>query len=301
MDAMNGRLFVTAVDHSTVGSVPNLKGYVRAAISAGSMAISGTKVFGGNGFTAGAAGSLLFTPQKPVTKFEVVWRDNTVGRSFNASVDGGSTTLIATGGTAAVRRTIISAGAVGMHTLTLAWVAGNITIIGVNAYDDTAGRTEITLLNGGIAGAQSARFLDDTDPAAGFLATLAAFPFDAAVYDDAFINDWRLGTAVATSKASATDWVQKLKAAGADPFLTTPLWDNGTAGLSLQQGAHVAALFEVATEQDVPLIDIRAAWGSYAIANAKGWYSDSIHMTAAGAAAKAAMMNYAFAAIPLVA
>lgn len=266
----------------------------------GAMGLGGTKAFGGNAFSVTAAGSLLFTPQKPVTKFEIVWRDNAAGRSFNVAIDGGATTLIATGGVAAIRRTVVAATALDIHTIVASWVAAGVTIIGVHAYDDTNGRKEISILNGGISGAQSLRFNDDTDIAAGFTATLAAFPFDFAIYDDAPINDWRNGVAVATSKANALAWVQKVKDAAIDPILTTPLWDNGTGSLSAQQDSYAAMLFEVATEKDVPLIDIRAAWGSYVSANARGWYSDSVHPTSAGYAAKAAMMRSALAQIKAV-
>lgn len=274
-----------------------LAGDARLSITGG-VSIGGTQAFGGNAFLfAGVAGRLSFTPQNPVTKFEVAWRDNASARSFNATIDSGTATLISTTGVAALRRTVLSAGALSSHTANFDWVSGNVTIIGSHAYNDANGRKEISILNGGISGALSARFNDETDAVVGLTATLAAYQFDTAFYDDAQINDWRNGVAVATSKANATVWVQKVKAANTDPILVTPLWDNGTAGLSAQQDAYAAMLFEVATEQDIPLIDIRTAWGSFAIANAKGWYSDSVHPSAAGYAAKAAMMQAALGAI----
>ncbi|TCP71813.1 hypothetical protein C8J43_102898 [Sphingomonas sp. PP-CE-1G-424] len=268
-----------------------LAGDYRLSITDGTT-VGGTQAFGGNAFLFPAVPARLsFTPQNPVTRFEVAWRDNASVRSFNATIDAGPAALVTTTGVAALRRTLLPAVPIGMHTINFDWVAGNVTIVGCHSYNDANGRKEISFLNGGIAGAMSARFNDETDAAVGLTATLAAYQFDAAFYDDAPINDWRNGVSVAASKANATAWVQKVKAANVDPVLITPLWDNGTLGLSAQQDSYAAMLFEVAIEQDVPLIDIRGAWGSYALASAKGWYSDSIHPAFTGSGAKAAMMQ----------
>ena len=278
-----------------------LAGDFRLSIADGTT-IGGSQAFGGNAFLfAAVPGRLSFTPQNPVTRFEVAWRDNASARSFNATIDAGPAALISTTGVAALRRTLLAAVPLGMHTVNFDWVAGNVTVIGCHAYNDANGRKEISILNGGISGAPSARFNAETDAAVGLTATLAAYQFDAAFYDDAPINDWRNGVSVAASKANATAWVQKVKAANVDPVLITPLWDNGTLGLTAQQNSYAAMLFEVALEQDVPLIDIRAAWESYALASAKGWYSDSIHPAFAGYAGKAAMMQGALMQIQQVA
>lgn len=243
----------------------------------GATALGSGKTVGGNAFSMTAASTLAFTPPGGVTKFLLWWRDNGTGRQFNASVDGGTATLVSSTGATVPQSTVISAGTVGTHTLTETWVAGGVVPIGIEAYDDTNNRREISFLNWGISGAVSARFIDNTDTAGGQMAMLTATAPAAAILDDLVINDWRTSVPIATAKANVTTLVQTVKTAGGDPILTTPLWDSGTSGLSAQQDAYASMIYDVANEQDVPLIDVRAAWVSYANANGLGWYSDSVH------------------------
>ena len=71
-----------------------------------------------------------------------------------------------------VTKTTINAGTAGLNALTLTWVAGAVTIIGVHGYDDTSGRREISLFNWGIAGADSDRFNENSQPVGGTAAMM---------------------------------------------------------------------------------------------------------------------------------
>lgn len=253
----------------------------------GATQLGSTESIGGNAFVFPTATSrATFTPQNPVTRFEVLWRDNTAGRNFTATIDAGTAVAINSSGTTALRRTLLAAVSLGTHTIALDWVALGVTFMGVYAYDDTNGRREISFLNDGISGAQSARFISNIDAAAGNDAVNAVYTPDAIFLDDYPINDWRNGVPIATSKANITADVIASKVYG-NPVLFTPLWDSGTGGTSAQQDAYAAMIYDIANEQDVPLIDVRASWVSYAVANGLGWYSDSVHPTLLGYNVKA--------------
>lgn len=244
---------------------------------------------GGNGFAlgTGAAGALVFTPQDPVTKFDIYWRDGSAGQTFSYAVDGGSTTNVATSGTAQVAKTTVNAGARGTHALTLSWVAGTPRLVGVHAYDDTGTRREISIFNWGISGVRTAGLLNDVDPNASPLKAWTAIAPDLSILGDWAINDWRQSVPIDTFQANLAAGIAQGKLSG-DVIVATPLWDNGTAGLTAQQDAYAAATIATALAADVPVLDLRSAWVSYAAASAAGLYSDTVHPAATGYALEAA-------------
>jgi len=254
----------------------------------GATARAGADSAGGNPISFAAAGTLTFTPQIGVTKFDIFLRNSAATGQINATVDGGAATAVnATNATPNIKKVTIDAGALGTHALTLTWVSGTVFVIGVSGYDDTGGRREISFYNWGISGAPSSRFLLDASNGIGNVSFTAFVAPDMVILDDLPINDWRQSVPLATSKSNITTLVQQGKVTGATVVLTTPLWDANTGGFSLQQDAYAAMVADVAAEQDIPLLDVRAAWVSYAIANGLGWYSDSVHPAALGYNVKA--------------
>ncbi|WP_199091541.1 GDSL-type esterase/lipase family protein [Bosea sp. ASV33] len=247
----------------------------------GATAQGADEVLGGNNFNfPSAASSLSFTPQDQVTKFVIRWRDGAAGRNFNWLVDGGATTAINSSGTTQYVATTVSAGAKGAHTLTLNWVAGNVTILGIDAYDDTSSRREISVHNYGISGATSAQLASVSATPVGRLNQPSFFGCDLLIMECGIINDWRQSVAVATSKANMTTLVSTRKAAGVPIVLMTPVFDSSATGATASQEDYVTAMYQVAAEQDVPIIDIRPALGSFALTNAAGGYSDTVHPNA---------------------
>lgn len=246
----------------------------------GATALGSDEVLGGNAFIMTAAATLAFTPQDSVTKFVIYWRDGAAGRNFNWQVDGGSTTQINSSGTTQYIKTTVSAGTLGAHTLTLNWVAGNVTILGIDAFDDTSSRREISVHNYGISGATSAQLNSVTATPIGRLNQPAFFACDMLLYESGIINDWRQSVAIATAKAAWTTFVSTQIAAAIPVAMVTPVFDGSSTGNTALQEDYVAAFYEVASEQNVPIVDIRPALGSYAITNAAGGYSDTVHPNA---------------------
>lgn len=266
------------------GSWATLTGMDGRVSGTGAWSQTGSTVAGGNGFgvNTAAAGSMSFTPQDAVTKFDIYWQNSgTVGKTLTYQVDGGSTSNIVTTGSSVIMKTTVSAGASGSHTLTLAQSVNNFALLAIDAYDDTSSRREISFWNWGISGATSAQLISNAGTPFGRLDSYAYFAPDLSIVEGGIINDWRQSVPVATSKANLTTLVQALKATG-DVILYTPRYDGGTTGATSSQNAYVQAMREVGVEQGVDVWDARAAFGSYALGNAAGFYGDTVHGDSGG-------------------
>lgn len=239
---------------------------------------------GGNNFGATAAGTMTFTPQGNVNTANIIWRDGATGRDWDWAVDGGAATNVQSTNVTQFAIVPVALGSVASHALTLSWDLGTVSILGIDAYDNT--RKELSLWNWGICGGTSANLINNTDTVVGRLAILAhaSLKPDLAFIEGGLINDWRTSVAVATSKANLTTLVTTVKANNGDVILCVPVFDNGSAGLTASQQLYVDAMYQVALEQNVGLIDIRLKWGSYSSALASGYYhaSDTVHPTTAG-------------------
>lgn len=238
---------------------------------------------GGNNFAVSAAGTLSFVPQASCDTAQIIWRDGFTGRDWDWSVDGGAATNVLSTNVTQFGVVPAALGALGAHTLTISWDLGAVTILGVDAYNSA--RKELTLWNWGICGATSANLINNVD-VVGRLNILAhaSLKPDLAFIEGGLINDWRTSIALATSKANLTTLVSTVKANGGDVILCVPVFDSGSSGLTASQALYVGAMYEVAAEQNVGLIDIRKKWGSYAAGLASGYYhaSDTVHPTTAG-------------------
>jgi hypothetical protein len=241
-----------------------------------------------------AAGTFSFTPQGNVTKADIYYQDSTAGRTFSWAVDGGAATQISTTGANTIKKATVALGASGLHTLTLAWVAGFVRIYGVDAYDDTAGRSEISVWQWGISGGTSSDMVNDAGtPSSGRIRQMTLFPPDLLISECGLVNSWRNSRSVALATADMTQHVQSAKAAGVDFMFCTPPFDNLTGtGLTSTQDQYVAAMFAVAAANDVPCIDLRGRWKSYANSVANGWQvaSDAVHPTRLGYVDEAAFL-----------
>jgi len=249
----------------------------------GAVALGATKAVGGNAFNWSATGTLSFTAQEPVDTFKIWWRDGATGRNFTWQVDSGSTTQINSSNVTQLAgyNTPLSMGSLGTHTVNLAWVLGSITIIGVEAYNSARGK-EMSLLNWGISGATSANLIDNTDAAAGRLATIATVK-PAIVLFEAGINDWRTSVTVAAFKANVVTMVTTVLANTGVPILVVPVFDPSATGNAANQTQYVQALYQVASEYNVPLFDIRKLWISNANAVALGYQpAGDVHPTTLG-------------------
>lgn len=253
---------------------------------------------GGNAPGATAAGSETFSPIGNVTRFDIYWRDGAVGRNFSYAVDGGAATQVNSTGTTQPAKTTVPVS-LGAHTLTVSWVLGSVSILGVDAYDDTGG-VPLRVWNLGISGATSTQVADNTDPQGGRRTFYTYAAADLAIIEGGIINDWRQSVPVATSKANLTTLVTVQKAAKGGTgkvLLLTPVFDNDMTNNGPIQDQYVTAMKEVAAEQGVPILDVRPTFQSWAYANSQGWMSDAVHPTQAGYAVIATLLDQAIGII----
>ncbi len=246
----------------------------------GGMALGSVLTTGGNSFAVSATGTLTFTPQDSVNAAQIWWRDGASGRNFSWSVNGGSETGINSSGVTQLVRSSIALGDVGFKAIRQSWVLGAVTPIGIHAYNSNLG-SELSILNWGISGATSTSLNTNID-VVGRLNMIDIVQPKGVLYEGGVINSWRTSISVATTKSDMVTMVLRIKAAGGDPILVAPPFDNSGSGLSANQNAYVNAMYQVAAEYDVPLIDIRQKWSSYANALALGYMSDSVHPTTLG-------------------
>jgi lysophospholipase L1-like esterase len=145
---------------------------------------------------------------------------------------------------------------------------------------------EITVMNAGWSGAKAADVVAGTGPWS-TLNGLATYAPDLVVVDLG-INDWNQATATteASFKASMQSIINAATGAGADVLMIVPL-PSGTANGIAHEDAFQTYIHDLATLNNLPILDFISLWGSYATANANGWMSDTLHPNAVGYAQKA--------------
>jgi hypothetical protein len=255
-------------------------------------------VFGSNPIQGGAdlalaqsGDSFSWTPTGNVTKFVVYWRDSgTTTRGFNTQIDGGANSArVSNTGASQFNKTIVSAGAAGVHTLKVNWdatAAVTVSIYGVDAYDDTSSRTEITVWNWGIRGGTSAAMLTNTgSPNGGRLAQLAYMPPDLIISEMGVVNDWNNKVGLVTSKANIGTFYDSATVQCDTLFLTPSFSDpagaSGGNDVAIQD-SYAAQLFDVANTKGNDVIDWRYQIGSFASAQSAGLLNTDVHPAWAG-------------------
>lgn len=254
----------------------------RISADTGSMLAFGVETAGGIAFAMNASAGFTFTPQAPVSHFKIYHAKNPGHGSFSYSINGGTPVTVSCAAPVAVGEVSIDVGSLGLHTLTLAHVSGNVAVLGMSGYNNTGGRKELTFLNLGISGAKSDGFLFEVSgqpytrrPMQKALAPALS------LIEGGIINDWGQSTTLATTKSNIKTLCQDMLISG-DVILITPVFDGGTAGLAAYQESYVRLMYEIADELDIGLIDVRRLWLSYTQANADGYMSDPTHPGARG-------------------
>jgi lysophospholipase L1-like esterase len=235
------------------------------------------------------------------------------GGVINATVDGGAVKKLRnvyTGGAAVdIEKqagykqivTKVPAGSVGVHTLRLTPDTSNATfdlfIHAVEGRVNTPGTFRVS--NASING----KSLSTLFGGAGKndeVNALYGLPMIDMLRADLLIialgsNDWLSSTPAATAKTWLKALIQRQRAAGdngngstyanGDALLVwNPQPDLTTLGLSTPSTwqAYRDMFYEVADEENVPLLDLGTRWNTYAAGNAAGFFGDGIHPNDAG-------------------
>lgn len=225
--------------------------------------------------------AFAFTPALATSNIIVYAAQNTGFGSYTIS-DGASllSTINANGsqafiGSAASRASSSNSWNVA-HTTT-----GDIYIGGIDCWNTD---TQMSVYNFGSSGAKS---LDIIGTGSAWAPTYAMNVFDPdIVIINIGTNDIRTAVSTATFSANLSANVAAHKTAGRDVVIVAPNPDSAPVNSSLVAPTN-AARYTIATQYDVPLIDLSARYGSYAAAAALGFYDDTVHQLPLGYADQA--------------
>jgi lysophospholipase L1-like esterase len=251
----------------------------RITVGAG-WSTGGVKFLGGNSFTATSATSnLAYAPLENVDTFVVTYFKFSGGGSFSYNVDGGSNTTQSVNAANAIGTLTISVpSGLGLHTLNLNWVSGQVYILGIDAYDSSKNR--ISVINAGWGSSQ-------TPDWTGVISVSGTSPYQ--LGQDLTIiclgiNDCNVGTSVSVFQANLQQIITAAQAAGDVAIMTFTQSDPAYPGLApaATQDAFNQAIRGLAVANDIPLVDVYARWQSFAVSNAVGLYYDHIHPNGQG-------------------
>jgi hypothetical protein len=209
--------------------------------------------------------------------------------AFTVQIDGGSIVTIpsaagttgtptiyqVSGLTNAPHTVVINSTAVGTYPM----------ILGVSVEQSSG----LVIHNLGIGGGHSALLTNPSPWFPGNLASSAALAADLVV-QGFMINDSNDAVPVATYKSNVLSGVAILQSRGADLILRTPMPVSGT-----DLTPYIQALYEIADQADLPLIDLNDRAGTWTLSNGNGIMSDNFHPNAFGYADMARCVMLALA------
>lgn len=231
------------------------------------------------------AGTLAYTPGNAFTRIYLAYLDN---GNFTVDVDGSQVTTFNTGNTGAFLQMALTVTAgTTINIKPTAGNAGTISIIGCEAYVDADHPLRIWQM--GWSGSASADWDDTSQPYStlNVLTKMADFGMTAC-FINLGINDWRVtqtGSSLPSYVTNMRAIVTALKAHGCTPILCVPVQSQiGGSPTQATITGYINALYDLAHEQNVPLVDLRQdpQLATYVAANAASMMFDGLHPNQAG-------------------
>lgn len=223
---------------------------------------------GGYLFTGGTA-PLSFVPSRPVDTFDIYYLKNA---DFSVNVDGNSALASVTSQNVASVAKLTVTAALGQHTLNIVPGSnGPVYIVGVDAYDSAA--KKIAVLNMGFGGAQAKDWADSSQ----LWSPLPSLPVPAPDLSLIClgINDWANSVDPATWMGQMQAVINAVAASGS-VILIAPVPSATSIASIAKQKALIDAMYALSDKNAAPLIDLTAAWGSFAAAQPNGYYYDPV-------------------------
>ncbi len=224
-----------------------------------------------------AGSGMTFAPGVAADTFDLWHYDNNT-MAFDANLDGGANTRVdSTAGFRATRLT----GTLDLHTVNVAMVNTGVRFMGVSPFNST--RKQVLSWNFCTSGTKASDHIGTTQPfAVGSLATSIA-PLLSAIIIGFSINERQQNVSPTDYKAAMQTLINLYKAGnpGITVILKTPV-PSGSTGLTYEQVEYVAKIYELANENDFPVIQVYEAMQSYAVSNALGRMIDTLHCTTEG-------------------
>jgi lysophospholipase L1-like esterase len=247
-------------------------------------ALAGYGPFGASAQQTNTPGSTVaFASDVACDSFTIHYLTSSGGGTFGGSVDVcyGST-VNANTGSLLYATTTISAGASGLHTLTLtAPASGYLYLIAVEATNGPSGIRVSRVSKGGAkvsdlvatangAGASVSTSIDQLNPDLGIL----------------FFghNEYLQQVAIATYKTNMQTAIDRIRTTKSGDVLLVACIPNSDQSKAITQDMYRQALYELADTNNLPLLDLAERWGSYAISNAAplSLYGDVTHPNSKG-------------------
>lgn len=227
--------------------------------------------------TADTTSVLSYAPSINVSKFELIDPTVSTGGSITYNVDGGSETVLSQAGSSTLRSTVIDCGSLGAHTLNVKRVAGNAFVVGVRAWDDTTKAFDIWNLGNCVS--QTSDWIGTTNP---WTALSAATTYCADA--DLVIIDLTINNALLTPASYNTTYptqmqsiINAAKAGGADVLLMTGNPSRIDIIADSVQQQFRQALKDLATSNNLPMIDQYSKYTDWVTLNALGWMFNANH------------------------
>lgn len=227
------------------------------------------------GLLLGASSSsqtVAMTPAKAFDHYDVFYLAQT-GAALSVNVDGGTNTNFAAGGATVTPTKGTVSVTKGTHTINAISGGTSCFLMGVVPYDSTACGVEF--INGSISGSTPEDFaLAGSNWQPSNALALAAFPVDLE-FICLTVNWANLGQSIATEVAKMTTIINARITAGSDVVLVigTPFNAGGVANIP----AVSAAVYALADQFGLPVLDLNARFASYAVSNPIWSWYDNLH------------------------
>ncbi len=231
---------------------------------------------GGGAFTLVSPNTLSFTPDQDVDTFVIYTIGWNGEPDLDYDIDGGATTTVPlTAPSDQLNTPIVVNTTLGSHTLNMTPnSAGNLFILGVEAYDST--KQYLHIINVGAAGSKASDWIATGKP----WSPVNSWDY----YSPDLIllslgtNEWVSGDSVATYKSNMQTLIDGIVTTGGiDIALVTPApSDAGSASIATQD-SFVDAIYELANDNDLLVIDNYARFIDYTTSNAAGMYGHVFH------------------------
>ena len=248
---------------------------VRLTIGAGWGALSAASNLLTNSTTSNP---LLYTFTNTGTVVKVYYWNNLSG-PFSVSIDGGSAVTVTPVGGASMGTYTVSGLTAAPHTVSIVRVSGNSQVLGAELTGTTGG---VRILNTGIGGRVTASTIGTFNVenivslSTGFNSDLVLYMMETNDTPSLPVETYRTNVALA---------IERQKTNGSDVVIVTAV-----PSLAKDFTPYTAALYSIADEKDVPLIDIQNLWGDYATQNALGMMDDGLHPKPEGYQAVASLI-----------
>jgi lysophospholipase L1-like esterase len=200
--------------------------------------------------------------------------------TFQVQIDGVTVLTQNTAGTVALGKVTITGLTPGTHIISISRVSGTIDFCGCIVRNTTVKAVEV--YNTGVSSMNSVDLVASNGAAPIFAWPNVIMPHMAFINCER--NDRVTDYSLALFDANTRAFVTALKAASCDVCLVVGV-PSKTSGSN--DGAYGATLYQIAADLGCSLIDSKSKWGTWAAANANGWYGDphlanSTHPSAAG-------------------